>query len=249
MTVSVGDGEINGIDDQIKSSAPNKHNNPGEGDLMPGDPGALPQGGGQGATIDGIPTAASMSDQYHIHVFLGLYVNGQEIAIPDGIGMVDPFGDFTSSDPCTSGVPNFECYADGFYYIHTHDASGEVHLEANSSQPCGVQNGVWTGPCNYSMFNFGQLLDIWGISISSNNFGPFNGPVQIYTSPLQFVPCSGGNACYTGSNTYSLYPWDGTQASLQNLALYSHVVIWIVVGNGNPTGSALPNIQWVLGAE
>lgn len=244
LTVNIGFGEINGTDDQIKSSAPNTHNNSGEGDLEPGDPGATAQGGGQGAVVDGIPTATTMSNEYHVHAFLGLYVNGQEIAIPDGIGMINPFGDFQATDPsgCTGGANNFECYADAFYYIHTHDASGEIHLEAPSTNPCGVQNGVYVGPCNYSLFTFGQLLDIWGISLTANNFGPFAGPVQIYTSPIKYVPCPGAGACYTPSNTYSLYTGDPTQ-----IALYSHSVIWILVGSGNPTGSSLPNIQWVAG--
>lgn len=242
LTVNTGDGEINGADDQIKTSAPNTHNNAGEGDLEPGDPGAQPQGGGQGATVDGIPTATSMSTQYHVHAFVGLYVNGQEIAIPDAIGMVNPFGDFQPPDPCTNNTPNQECYADAFYYMHTHDASGEVHMEAPTSTPCGMQNGVYMGPCNWSMFTFGNFLDIWGIQLTPMNFGPFNGPVQIYTSPLKYVGCPSG-ACYTGSNTYSLYTGDPAQ-----MPLYSHTVVWILVGAGNPTGSSLPNIQWVQGS-
>lgn len=215
---------------------------------MPGDPGAQPGGGGQGQTVDGIPTAQSMSDQYHVHMFLGLYVNGQEIAIPDAIGMVNPYGDFQPPDPCTNGVPNQECYADAFYYMHTHDASGEVHMEAPTSTPCGVQNGVWVGPCNWSMFTLGDLFDIWGISISPNNFGPFQGPVQIWTSPLKYEACPETGACYTGSNVYSQYAWDGNQSSLQQLNLYSHTVVWILVGSGNPTGASLPNIQWIAGS-
>lgn len=250
LTVNIGYGEINGLDDQIKTSAANTHNNAGEGDLMPGDPGAQPQGGGQGAAVDGIPTAQTMSNDYHVHAFLGVYVNGQEVAVPDGVGMVNPFGDYQSSDPsqpsyntCTNGANNFECYADAFYYIHTHDASGEIHMESPSSTPCGVQNGVWVGPCNQALFTFGNFLDIWGISLTPMNFGPFSGPVQIYTSPLQYEACSGTGACYTGSNTYSLYTGDPTQ-----IPLYSHTVVWILVGSNNPTGSSLPNIQWVAGS-
>lgn len=242
LTVNTGDGEINGVDDQIKSSAPNTHNNAGEGDLEGSDPGAQTQGGGQGQVVDGIPTATSMSNQYHVHAFVGLYVNGQEIAIPDAIGMVNPFGDFQPPEPCTNNTPNQECYADAFYYIHTHDASGEVHLEAPTSTPCGVQNGVYVGPCNWSMFTFGNFLDVWGIQLTPVNFGPFSGAVQIYTSPLKYVACPSG-ACYTGSNTYSLYTGDPAQ-----MPLYSHTVVWILVGSGNPTGSSLPNIQWVQGS-
>lgn len=239
LTVAVGAGQINGLDNQILSSAPNTHNNTGEGDLMPGDPGALPQGGGQGATVDGVPTATTMSPNYHIHAFLGLYVNGQEIAIPDGVGMVNPFGDFGVNDPCTGGTPNFECYADTFYFMHTHDPSGVIHMEA-PSPTCGQPSG-YAQPCNTSQFTLGDFLDIWGISVSANNFGQYQGPVQVYTSPLQYAPCPSTGNCYTGSNLYSLYTGDP-----HAIPLYSHTVVWILVGSGNPTGSSLPNIEWYV---
>jgi hypothetical protein len=248
MTVNVGFGQINGTDDQILSSAPNTHHNGGEGDLEPGDPGAQPGGGGQDQVVDstqsfpwgdGIPVAKTMSDNYHVHTFLGLYVNGQEIAIPDGIGMVNPFGDFSASDPCTGGAPNFECFADEFYYMHTHDASGIVHMEG-PMPVCGGWQQPPAPPCP-TIFTLGNFLDVWGITISPANFGPFTGPVTIYTSPLGvFNPCS-GSPCYTGSNTYSLYTGDPRAIPLQ-----SHTVIWILVGSGNPTGSSLPNVQWFV---
>jgi hypothetical protein len=255
MTLHAGDGTINGTDDMILSSAPNSHNNTGEGDLMPSDPGAQAAGGGQGSPVDqnesfswgnGIPTATTMSNNYHVHAFLGLYVNGQEIAIPDGIGMVNPFGDFQGTDPnapayCASAAPdvNFECYADLFYYIHTHTPDGLIHMEA-TAPICGNWQQPPAGPCP-TIFTLGNVLDVWGISISPNNFGPFTGPVSIYTSPPGvFNPCSGSSGgCYTGSNTYSLYTGDPTQ-----IPLNSHTVVWILVGSGNPTGSSLPNIEW-----
>lgn len=236
-TIGVGSGQVNGTDDQIKTSAPNDHNNAGEGDLMPGDPGATAQGGGQGATIDGIPCEISMSNNYHVHVFLGIIDNGQEIAVPDGIGMVDPSGEFT-----INGAPNQETYANCFYYMHTHDASGMVHLEA-PSPTCG-QPVNWNPPCNMSIFTFGNLLDIWGISISPANFGPFSGPVSIYATPQQQIPCGGGTACYTPSSDYSLYTGDPTQ-----IQLYSHMAIWIVIGTPPATPQALPNIEWYTGSS
>lgn len=234
----------------IKSSAPDTHGETGEGDLMPGDPGAQPNGGGQGNLVDpsqsfpwgnGIPDAVTMYNDYHVHAFLGLYVNGQEIAIPDGVGMINPYPDNDSSAPCTSGFNNFTCYADDFYYIHTHDASGAIHLEAPSQTLCGTQStpsgNVWDGACNWSVFTLGNVLDVWGISISANNFGPFQGPVQIWTSPQKFISCP--PTCEMPSNIYSLYTGDPTQ-----MALYSHMVVWVLVGSGNPTGASLPNVEW-----
>jgi hypothetical protein len=231
----------------ILTSATNTHGEAGEGDLTSSDPGAQPGGGGQGAIVDGnqtfpwgngIPSAITMPVAYHVHVFLGLYVNGQEIAIPDGIGMVNPYPDSNSSNPCTGGQDNFTCYADLFYYTHTHDPSGAIHLEAPSPN-C---NNPPAFSCTMSVFTLGNVFDVWGISISSSNFGPFNGPVTIYSSPLKYTECqAGAPACYTPSNTYSLYTGDP-----RAIPLFSHVAIWILVGSGNPTGSSLPNVQWEL---
>ena len=241
ITLQVGNGSINGLDDQIKSSAKNTHNNTGEGDLTGSDPGALPQGGGQGADVDGIQSATSMSDNYHVHAFVGIMVNGQEIALPDGIGMVNPFGDFQATDSCTGGTPNFECYADAFYYIHTHDASGAVHME--SPTPVCGKAANYANNCDMSLFTLGNVLDIWGISLTANNFGPYSGPVSVYTSPLKYNPCnSTGNACYTPSNTYSLY----TAGDPHGIPLYSHTVVWIVVGSQPARPADLPNIEWYL---
>lgn len=247
-TDHAGDGTINGTDNQILSSAPNTHNNKGEGDLESGDPGALPQGGGQGSPVDNIPTSTSMSDNYHVHAFLGLIVNGQQVAIPDGIGMVNPYGDFQETNPnapsystCIGAAyNNFECYADAFYYMHTHDASGAIHMEA-PSPVCGPATN-YTVPCDKSVFTLGNFLDIWGISTSANNFGPFNGPVSVYTSPLGKANSCSTSQCYTPSNTYSQYTGD-----LRSIALYSHTVVWVVVGSPQPARPAdLPNVEWFL---
>jgi hypothetical protein len=214
---------------------------------MPGDADATAQGGGQGTVVDagetfpwgdGIPPAKSMSHEYHVHAFLGLMVNGQEIAIPDGVGMVNPGGDADPTNPCTGGAPNFECYADWFYYIHTHDPSGAIHLEA-PTPTCGAASN-FTVACNMSLFTLGNVLDVWGISMSATNFGHFTGPVSVYTSPQKYTTC--GNPCYTPSNQYSLYTGDP-----RAIQLFSHSVIWIVVGTQPDRPASLPNVEWFIG--
>ena len=235
QTVYVGMGATNGEGNMIRTSAPNDHGNSGAGDLEPGDPGATTQGGGQGSPVDGISCDPSMSGNYHVHFFVGLYVNGSEIAIPAGIGMVDPYPQQT-----WNGIPNQIPAATCFYHIHTHDASGEVHMEA-PSPTCGAASSNNT-PCDTSIFALGNFLDVWGISMSLTNFGPFQGPVQIYTTPPgynYYTGCNGTVPCTTPSTAYSLYTGDPRQ-----IALYSHTTIWILVGTGNPTGAALPNIAW-----
>lgn len=236
-----GEGKINGLDDQFKATNNDFDNRPTQGgedgDLKAGDPGALPQGGGQGplgSSIGGISCDSTMSNNYHVHAFVGLYVNGKEIAIPDAIGIVHAGGDVT--DP-SSGWPNQELYVGTggcFYHIHTHDPSGMVHLEDPNPNHVSV---------NGTLFNIGQLFAIWGVHVNSTQFGPFNGPVKVYTSG-QFSranQCFGSVCNEVGSNMYSL--WTG---GAREIPLYSHEVIWYEVGTGNPDVAHLPGVSFAV---
>ncbi len=250
-TIQVGNGSINGLDDQILSSEPNKYHNTGEGDLEPGDPDATSTGGGHGPVgnlVDGISCDQTMPGNYHVHAFVGIiddrngaYDVHNEVALPDAIGIVNSQGEFPAGTAGTNGYPNQEVYGDCFYHMHTHDASGEVHMEAPNPD-CGITTN-WTVPCSMSQFTLGNLFDIWGISHSSTNFGHYSGIVSVYTSPLKFNPCSvtspGQSACYTPSNSYSLYTGDPAQ-----IQLYSHTVVWIVIGAPPASPNVLPNIEW-----
>ncbi len=221
----------NGLDGQFTTSAKNLNQDPHDGDFMPGDPGALAAGGGQGPTgntVDNIPCEITMPTQYHVHAFVGLFVNGKQIALPDAIGIVNPHGEFTDSD----GWMNQEIYGNCFYHIHTHDSSGLVHIEDQNT--AGV-------PITGTIFNLQNFLDIWGISVTPMSFGTFPGPVTVYTSG-QFArgPCSGApGSCEVGSTNYSVYT-----GSYSNLSLYSHEVIWFEVGSGNPDAIHLPGINF-----
>jgi hypothetical protein len=68
---------------------------------------------------------------FHIHAHLSFFLDGQAVAIPQGIGI----------------APDSSC----FYWLHMHDASGVIHIEA---------------PANRT-FTFGNFLDIWGSSSRS----------------------------------------------------------------------------------
>lgn len=228
LTLNVGGGAVNGADDQFT---------PTDGDMTAGSPGAQPNGGGQGptgSTVDGIPCLTSMSNDYHVHAFLGIYVNGQEVALPDATGMYQP----QPGEATYDGLPNQVEYATCFYEMHTHDASGVIHMEA-STPTCGPANGA--PPCETSEFTLGNYFDIWGIAVTPTSFGPFQGPVTVYTSPQEYThncdPTT--NECFTYSSTYALYTGDPSA-----IPLYSHEVVWILVGTGNPTGNQLPNVRW-----
>ena len=126
--------------------------------LNPGDTAS----GGQGAPVDGDP-CGDMVLTYHIHSHLSLFYNGQKIALPVAIGIVNPQiflyqGKFRAS---LEG----KC----FYHTHTHDDSGLIHVEGNV-------RGIYT---------LGDVFDKWGepLSTSPVNVAGFMGAsLLIYTA-------------------------------------------------------------------
>ncbi|MDQ6826978.1 MAG: hypothetical protein M3Z14_07270 [Candidatus Eremiobacteraeota bacterium] len=125
-------------------------------------------GGLQGQPIDGV-VCANLPIAFHIHTHLSLFVNGQRLAIPDGIGIPDPHPDSPAGY-----VPGGKC----FYHLHSHQTEGVIHIEA----PAPAQ------------FTLGQYFDIWGQTLSSSNIAGHAGSVQIYTAqPTSPASLSTGN--------------------------------------------------------
>lgn len=234
LTVTVGHGEINGTDDQFTGGVGKEV---GDGDYPAGGQGPV------GTSFKGpdakIPCLTYMYSGpvppgYHVHTFVGIYVNGSEVALPDGLGIAAPNKDITYK-----GIPNwtqnsynpkYPSKPGCFYQMHTHDPSGLIHVE--SSNPNGI-------PQTGTMYTLGDFLALWGIPVnqSAGQFGPFTGTMQIYTSgPVSRGGSGGGEV---GSNQYSLYTGD-----IKQIPLYSHEVIWILIGSGNPVGASLPNVAY-----
>lgn len=166
-------------------------------------------GGGNGQTVDGIPCLPTMAESnYHIHVFVGIVINGQQLALPDGIGIKNPGAD-------SGGVVNTgSC----FYYLHSHDASGIVHVEDPS-----------TASRTTALHTLGQLFAIWGHSLSG---------WTIYTSGQKYA----GQGAQTISNsTYTQY-----SGSPSSLPLYAHEVIWLESGSPILRPSQLPSVQFTF---
>jgi hypothetical protein len=72
----------------------------------------------------------------HYHVLLSIYINGKSVPVATQVGI----------------APDVSCY----YWLHTHDSSGIVHIEA---------------PANRT-FTLGNFLDIWGQRFSSLQYPP-----------------------------------------------------------------------------
>ena len=76
------------------------------------------------AIIDGIECNSMEQAVFHIHAHLDIIINGQQHPIPAQIGILD--------NKC-------------LYWLHTHDQSGIIHIEAPQQQT----------------FTVGQFIDIW----------------------------------------------------------------------------------------
>ena len=117
--------------------------------------------GGQGDPVDGIECGVGMEEpSYHIHVHLSLYVNGEQLAIPKAIGVMDPqlAGDFVISGSC-------------FYWVHTHDATGIIHVE----------------PPTQIEVTLGEFFDLWGEPLSSTGVAGYNGAVTVFVDGEKYT--------------------------------------------------------------
>jgi len=117
------------------------------------EPGDTPSGG-NGQTIDGIEGSSREMLQVHVHAHLALFYKGQQIAIPYAIGIVRPF-------QVNNG---FVGVASGIYWLHTHDATGIVHVE-------------WPDSRSYTL---GQFFDIWGQPLTATNVAGLTGTIRAF---------------------------------------------------------------------
>lgn len=104
--------------------------------------------GGQGAPVAGLECGL-MATEYHVHTHLSIFLNGTMLQIPEHAGIVPATA---SRGGCT-------------YPLHTHDATGKIHVES-------------TVPMRFTL---GQFFAIWGQPLSTTNVGGLTGlPVVIY---------------------------------------------------------------------
>ncbi|HET6277067.1 MAG TPA: hypothetical protein VFE16_14150 [Candidatus Cybelea sp.] len=113
--------------------------------------------GGLGKTVDGVGCGAQEYAALHVHTHLAIFYNGKQMQVPEFIGF----------------APNL---AGGcLYWIHTHDASGIIHIEAPDLNP--PQGGPYT---------LGMLFDIWGVPLTRENIAGLKGPVTAYVNGAQY---------------------------------------------------------------
>jgi hypothetical protein len=171
--------------------------------------------GGRGKDVDGIPcdTTEYLTD-YHIHVYLGILYKDRQIAVPTAIGLMHP-GTKENGYIATAG-----CY----YWLHTHDSSGIVHVEDKRHFP----------PTD-AIHTFGEVMSIWGVKLASDRFGPLKGSVHAYV----------GNVSQIGQLTVSKY----TELNVKDvpaLKLRSHEVLWLAIDSAGIDAGRLPPVTFYM---
>jgi hypothetical protein len=82
------------------------------------------------------PLSPTEGTEVHLHQHLDLYVDGRQVPVPAGIG-IDP--------------------AVGFAPLHTHDASGVIHLESPTVRT----------------YTLGQFFAVWGVRFTRSCLGGY----------------------------------------------------------------------------
>lgn len=208
-------------------------NNGAPGDS--GDPSNAP-GGPAGNTADGMTCANTPegvdsngnpvfpAGKLTQHVFVGIYYNGTEEALPQALGMYQPVAPIGTGNPAhtanTQAVEQNTCE----YQMHTHDYSGMVHLE-----DVNVSQGTFPSYANLQSFFAisGGSLTSSGLTIGGSSL---NGAVTVYAgTPSTQVSGNDEVTSYAPTTT--------------SVAFSKHMAIWIVIGT--PPAS-LPNVEFVI---
>lgn len=113
-----------------------------------------------GATVDGVSSNSMEQVLFHIHAHLAVFVNGQPKAIPYGVGIVPPYQlQQTQVGPFVAGGTQY-------YWLHTHDESGILHVESPVQRT----------------FTLANFFDIWGQPLGPTQVGPATGAVTAYVN-------------------------------------------------------------------
>jgi hypothetical protein len=109
------------------------------------------RGSQAGASIDGIPCGGSEMLNYHIHAHLTLYKDGRPVPVPAQVGI--PY-----STAINAGGQH-SC----FFWLHTHDTSGVMHIESPTAR----------------LYTLGQFFDIWHYTSLWDAQGGIAGPAGL----------------------------------------------------------------------
>jgi hypothetical protein len=117
--------------------------------------------GGQGQQIDHVFNCMKALDgPSHHHVHLSIFNNGQQIAVPRGIGMLNP------------GHNKFIYHQTCLYWLHSHDDTGILHMEPKIPT---------------ATFTLGNAFDLWGEPLDATTVAGFTGPQLIIVNGATYT--------------------------------------------------------------
>jgi hypothetical protein len=119
----------------------------------------------KGQTIDGVSSNQIEQLAYHIHAHLAIYVNGTQKTVPYGIGIEQPWS--TQAD----GSSEFVNSGAAFYYLHTHDDTGVIHIESPTQ----------------TLYTLGQFFAEWNQPLSSTQIGSYTGAVTVFVNGAKYT--------------------------------------------------------------
>src|ERR1700730_6217083 len=96
-------------------------------------------------------TLGSESLVFHIHPWVRIIINGQNVSIPGAIGIVNPLPEGNSKWGEVYGGSS----SSSFEPVHTHDASGILHIESptNTNYTLGQFFQIWAASYSYAVVN------------------------------------------------------------------------------------------------
>jgi hypothetical protein len=130
-----------------------------------------------GAAVDGVQSNSSEQVLFHVHAHLAMYVNGTQKLLPYGVGIVPPY----QLQQASTG--SFVAGGSKFYWLHTHDESGVIHIESPVQRT----------------FTLGNFFDLWHQSLTTSQLGPNKGKITAflngkpYTGDPRNIPLTAHN--------------------------------------------------------
>ena len=118
-----------------------------------------------GQSVDGVSANQSEQVAYHIHAHLAIYVDGTAKTVPYGIGIAQPWSTVQTADG------PFVNSGSAFYYLHTHDGTGVIHIESPTT----------------TQYTLGQFFAEWNQPLSATQVGSHSGAVIAYVNGAKFA--------------------------------------------------------------
>jgi hypothetical protein len=131
--------------------------------------------------VDGISCHKGEQTGFHIHAHLTLYVNGQQVPVSQGVGI----------------APDNSC----LYWLHTHDSTGVIHIEAPADHSFTLKNflNIWGN--RFSNLNYPEPLDAnvtqgWTVYVNG----------KPYTGDFHSIPLKAHTLITLGYNSPNMKP-------------------------------------------